>query len=87
MKRFKRSNKKGPVRAKKATADGIEFRSGLEKHTYLALKDAKLFEKYEEEVFQTLQGFRFPNSFQEDQLPDLKIGFSWMLDDTSWTAE
>ena len=67
MKRFKRSKKKGPVRAKKATADGIEFRSGLEKHTYLALKDAKLFEKYEEEVFQTLEGFRFPKISFEKQ--------------------
>ena len=27
MKRFKKSNKKGPVRAKKASADGIQFRS------------------------------------------------------------
>ena len=67
MKRFKRSKKKGPVRAKKATADGIQFRSGLEKHTYLALKEAKLSEKYEEEVFQTLQSFRFPNISFEKQ--------------------
>ena len=68
MKRFKRgSKKKGPVRAKKATADGIDFRSGLEKHTYLALKEVGLFEKYEEEVFQTLEGFRFPNISFEKQ--------------------
>ena len=68
MKRFKRgSKKKGPVRAKKASADGIDFRSGLEKHTYLALKTAGLFDKYEEEVFQTLEGFRFPNISFEKQ--------------------
>ena len=68
MKRFKRgSKKKGPVRAKKVSADGIDFRSGLEKHTYLALKEVGLFEKYEEEVFQTLEGFRFPNISFEKQ--------------------
>jgi hypothetical protein len=59
MKRFKRGGKKkGPVRAKKASADGIDFRSGLEKHTYLALKKAGLFELYETEVFQTLEGLK-----------------------------
>ena len=36
MKRkFKR--KKGPVRSKKVTIDGIQFASGLEKYMYLAL--------------------------------------------------
>jgi len=67
MRRYKKGKKKGPVRSKKATADGIEFRSGLEKHTYLALKEAKLFEKYEEEVFQTLPSFRFSNMSFEKQ--------------------
>ena len=67
MKRYKKGKKKGPVRAKKVSIDGIDFRSGLEKHTYLALKKAKLFEKYEEEVFQTLQGFKFPNISFEKQ--------------------
>ena len=67
MKRFKKSKNKGPVRAKKASADGIQFRSGLEKHTYLALKDANLFELYEDEVFKTLEGFTFPNESIEKQ--------------------
>ena len=67
MKRFKKSNKKGPVRAKKASADGIQFRSGLEKNTYLALKAANLFELYEDEVFKTLEGFTFPNESIEKQ--------------------
>ena len=67
MKRFKKSKKKGPVRAKKASADGIQFRSGLVKHTYLALKAANLFELYEDEVFKTLEGFTFPNESIEKQ--------------------
>ena len=67
MKRFKRSNKKGPVRAKKASMDGIQFRSGLEKNTYIALKEAGLFELYEEEVFQLIEGFTLPNICIEKQ--------------------
>ena len=67
MKRFKSKKNRGPVRAKKSSADGIEFRSGLEKNTYLALKKAGLFEMYEEEVFQTLEGFTFPNISIEKQ--------------------
>tara|TARA_R110001592_G_scaffold353317_1_gene652068 strand:- start:205 stop:654 length:450 start_codon:yes stop_codon:yes gene_type:complete len=67
MKRFKKSKKKGPVRAKKASADGIQFRSGLEKHTYLALKDAGLYEMYEVEVFQLIDGFTLPNLSIEKQ--------------------
>jgi hypothetical protein len=67
MKRFKTKKNTGPVRSKKSKADGIEFRSGLEKNTYLALKEAGLFEMYEEEVFQTLEGFTFPNISIEKQ--------------------
>ncbi len=67
MKRFKKSKKKGPVRAKKASADGIQFRSGLEKHTYLALKEAGLYEMYEVEVFQLIDGFSLPNLSIEKQ--------------------
>jgi len=67
MKRFKKSKKKGPVRAKKASADGIQFRSGLEKHTYLALKEADLYEMYEVEVFQLIDGFTLPNLSIEKQ--------------------
>ena len=39
-KKYKR--KKGPVRSKKVTFDGITFASGLEKYMYLALKEAKI---------------------------------------------
>ena len=63
----KKSNKKGPVRAKKASADGIEFRSGLEKHTYLALKEAGLFDMYEKEEFQLINSFQFDNVSIEKQ--------------------
>tara|TARA_R100000541_G_scaffold16142_2_gene25740 strand:- start:145 stop:594 length:450 start_codon:yes stop_codon:yes gene_type:complete len=67
MKRFKKSKKKGPVRAKKASVDGIQFRSGLEKNTYLALKEAGLYEMYEVEVFQLIDGFSLPNLSIEKQ--------------------
>ena len=39
-KKYKR--KKGPVRSKKVTFDGIQFASGLEKYMYKALKKAKI---------------------------------------------
>ena len=42
MMRKKRSKKRGPVRAKKVTVDGIQFASGLERYMYLALKKAKV---------------------------------------------
>ena len=37
----KRSSKKGPVRAKKVSYDGIDFASGLEKHMYVAILPIK----------------------------------------------
>ena len=40
----RRSKKKGPVQAKKISYDGINFASGLERYTYMALKKNKLFE-------------------------------------------
>ena len=57
----RRSKKKGPVRAKKVSYDGIDFASGLEKRMYLALKENNLFDKYEGEVFQLIEGFALPN--------------------------
>ena len=39
--------KKGPVRSKKTTFDGITFASGLEKYMYMALKKAKINAVYE----------------------------------------
>ena len=35
---YKKRKKRGPVRAKKVTFDGIKFASGLEKYMYQALK-------------------------------------------------
>ena len=63
----KRSKKKGPVQSKKISYDGINFASGLERYTYIALKKAKLFEGYENEVFQLIQGFDFKNQSYEKQ--------------------
>ena len=48
-KRFKR--KKGPVRAKKVSFDGIQFASGLEKYMYIAVKKAKIKATYEGETY------------------------------------
>ena len=63
----KRSRKKGPVQSKKITYDGINFASGLERYTYMALKKNKLFEGYENEVFQLIEGFNFKNESFEKQ--------------------
>ena len=63
----KRSKKRGPVQAKKTSYDGINFASGLERYTYIALKKAKLFEGYENEVFQLIEGFSFENQSYEKQ--------------------
>ena len=38
----RKSGKRGPVRAKKVSYDGIDFASGLEKYMYIALKKAKI---------------------------------------------
>ena len=66
MKRkFKR--KKGPVRAKKVTYDGITFASGLEKYMYIALKKNKIKAIYEGETFVLQQGFMFDNESYERQ--------------------
>ena len=57
-KRIKR-RKKGPVRAKKVSFDGITFASGLEKYMYQALKKAKIKALYEGATFELQQGFMF----------------------------
>ena len=56
-KRFKR--KKGPVRSKKVTFDGITFASGLEKYMYQALKKAKIHSVYEGATFVLQEDFMF----------------------------
>ena len=63
----RRRKKKGPVQAKKISYDGINFASGLERYTYMALKKNKLFEGYENEVFQLIEGFNFDNESYEKQ--------------------
>ena len=63
----KRSRKRGPVRAKKVSFDGIDFASGLEKYMYMALKKAKIRSKYEGETFVLLNGFHFENEVYERQ--------------------
>ena len=53
------SKKRGPVRAKKVTFDGIKFASGLEKYMYQALKNAKIHAIYEGATFELQEGFMF----------------------------
>ena len=57
MKKY--SKKKGPVRAKKVTFDGIQFASGLEKYMYKVLKDAKIKAVYEGETYVLQEAFNF----------------------------
>ncbi len=62
MLRYKRrKKKKGPVRAKKVTYDGIKFASGLEKYMYKALKEAKIKAEYEGMTFELIPSFNFKN--------------------------
>ena len=68
MRRFKKgSKKKGPVRAKKVSYDGINFASGLEKYMYKALKEANIKSTYEGQTFVLVEGFRFENESYERQ--------------------
>ena len=53
------SKKRGPVRAKKVTFDGIKFASGLEKYMYIALKNANIYAEYEGATFELQEGFMF----------------------------
>ena len=61
------SKKRGPVRAKKVTFDGIKFASGLEKYMYMALKKAKISAIYEGAVFELQEGFMFDVDSYERQ--------------------
>ena len=66
MKR-KIKRKKGPVRSKKVTYDGVTFASGLEKYMYQALKKAKIKAKYEGRTYTLVEGFDFESSSYERQ--------------------
>ena len=57
MRKYKK--KRGPVRAKKVTYDGIKFASGLEKYMYIALKKAKIYAEYEGMTFTLQDAFMF----------------------------
>ena len=69
MKTLKRrySKKRGPVRAKKVSFDGINFASGLEKYMYMALKKAKIHAIYEGSTFELQEGFMFDVDSYERQ--------------------
>lgn len=62
-----RKGRKGPVNSKKVQVDGITFASGLEVYMYRALKKAKLFENYEQESFELMEGFDFTSESYERQ--------------------
>ena len=64
-KKYKR--KRGPVRAKKVSFDGITFASGLEKYMYIALKKAKIKAKYEGATFVLQDDFKFEIDSYERQ--------------------
>ena len=59
--------KKGPVRSKKTTFDGITFASGLEKYMYMALKKAKIKAEYEGQTYELQKGFMFDIDSYERQ--------------------
>ena len=59
--------KKGPVRSKKVTFDGIKFASGLEKYMYIALKKAKIHADYEGCTFVLQDDFNFEIDSYERQ--------------------
>ena len=61
------SKKRGPVRAKKVSFDGIQFASGLEKYMYQALKKAKIKSEYEGKTFEIQEGFMFDVDSYERQ--------------------
>ena len=66
----RKSGKRGPVRAKKLSYDGIDFASGLEKYMYIALRKAKIKFTYELRSFELLPSF----SFNQDK-PGKILGF------------
>ena len=65
--RRKIKRKRGPVRSKKVTFDGIQFASGLEKYMYMALKKAKIKAKYEGQTYVLQEGFMLENKSYERQ--------------------
>ena len=64
---YRKSKKRGPVRSKKVTFDGIQFASGLEKYMYQALKKAKIDADYEGATFVLQEDFKFEIDSYERQ--------------------
>ena len=64
---YRRSKKRGPVRANKVTFDGIKFASGLEKYMYIVLKNANIYAEYEGMTFTVQEGFEFESESYERQ--------------------
>ena len=69
--------KRGPVQSKKIVCDKITFASGLEKYTYLALKENKLFEGYENQVFQLIESFNFKKFLNPDSSQNPPCSSLW----------
>ena len=67
MRRRIYKKKRGPVRAKKVSFDGIQFASGLEKYMYQALKKAKIKSTYEGETYVLQESFAFEVDSYERQ--------------------
>ena len=67
MSKKRYSKKRGPVRAKKVSFDGIQFASGLEKYMYVALQKAKIKSKYEGETYILQEAFMFETDSYERQ--------------------
>ena len=67
MRRGYKSKKRGPVRAKKVSFDGIQFASGLEKYMYQALKKAKIKATYEGQTYVLQESFTFEVDSYERQ--------------------
>jgi len=65
--KYRKNRKKGPVRSKKVTYDGVSFASGLEKYMYQALKKAKIKADYEGRTYTLIEGFDFESSSYERQ--------------------
>ena len=67
MKKKIRRKKRGPVRAKEVSFDGIQFASGLEKYMYMALKKAKIKAAYEGQTYVLQDSFAFEVDSYERQ--------------------
>ena len=64
---MKKRRKKGPVRSKKVTYDGMTLASGLARYMYQALKKAKIHADYEGCTFTLQEGFMFDVESYERQ--------------------